>query len=286
MNDFANTMAAYVKDSSDTGMRVGVITRFTSGAATVRISGSDVLVQASRLDSYQPFLGDTVVVMRQGANWIILGASASMPDDNQVLNPSFELDGAVSPNLAVSNWTRYKDPSGTLTSSPSTTYGSRCTLAPDGRFSLSIQVDTSSQPPISNSYDIYSSDPVPVNEGEVWALNAYTVASVSNSTNGLVISTSLSIEGYPDSTTIYPTPGTYIGSSGSNDTPFGCPWVRKQVFSTDLNTGDVNGVRIPAGSGVKFIRALLYTQVIYQGMSPVTGTMLVYWDRVVLKRIG
>jgi hypothetical protein len=83
--------------------RIGVVASIVeSDNITVRISGSNVLVQASYLfPQYQPLAGDRVVVQRQGAAWWVLG-TLSGPINTAIPNPSFELNPV---GVAPSSWT-------------------------------------------------------------------------------------------------------------------------------------------------------------------------------------
>jgi hypothetical protein len=83
--------------------RIGVVAAVVEADnITVRISGSDVLVQAAYLfPQYKPLLGDRVVVQRQGAAWFVLG-TLSGPINTALLNPSFELNPV---GVAPSDWT-------------------------------------------------------------------------------------------------------------------------------------------------------------------------------------
>ena len=85
--------------------RVGVVTEIVeSDNITVKISGSDVLVQASYLwPQYEPLLGDRVYVAKQDAQWFVLGTMAG-PLNSILNNPSFELGnvGATPTDWTVS----------------------------------------------------------------------------------------------------------------------------------------------------------------------------------------
>jgi hypothetical protein len=71
--------------------RTGIVSDIVeSDNITVKISGSNVLVQASYLfPQYQPLLGDIVYVAKQDAQWMVLG-TMSGPVNSLLLNPSFE----------------------------------------------------------------------------------------------------------------------------------------------------------------------------------------------------
>lgn len=77
--------------TSPTVMRIGVVTEIVdSDNIVVKISGSNVLVRASFLfPAYRPLLGDRVSVLKQDAQWFVLG-TISGPINSAIANPSFE----------------------------------------------------------------------------------------------------------------------------------------------------------------------------------------------------
>lgn len=85
-------------------IRTGTVTQIVSADnITVRISGSPVLVTASYLfPTYLPLLGDRVYVIKQDAQWFVLG-TMSGPINSVLANPSFELgtDFAIPTNWTV-----------------------------------------------------------------------------------------------------------------------------------------------------------------------------------------
>jgi hypothetical protein len=106
----ANAIAQVTEGGgSDTEMRIGKVVSYDSGSITVSISGSGVLINAAyAFGQYQPALGDNVVLMRMGNQWIALCSQSGNPSDNEVLNYSFEdgLTGVVPDQwtLPASNW--------------------------------------------------------------------------------------------------------------------------------------------------------------------------------------
>lgn len=84
-------------------IRTGVVNEIIEADnITVKISGSPVLVTASYLfPQYQPLLGDRVYVIKQDAQWFVLG-TMSGPINTVIPNPSFE-DGVV--GALPTNWT-------------------------------------------------------------------------------------------------------------------------------------------------------------------------------------
>ena len=96
-------MAMQGVEESPLVCRIGVVTNIVEADnITVRISGSNVLVQASYLfPAYQPLLGDRVYVTRQDSQWFVLG-TMSGPINSAILNPSFE-EGVI--DATPTNWT-------------------------------------------------------------------------------------------------------------------------------------------------------------------------------------
>lgn len=66
-------LATTVKEKTppDSAMRTGVIQAISGATVTVNVAGTGI--EASTLDSYVPAVGDTVVLMRTEATWMILG---------------------------------------------------------------------------------------------------------------------------------------------------------------------------------------------------------------------
>lgn len=66
-------LATTVKETSppDTTMRTGVVSGVSGSTVTVNVAGAQVA--ASVLDTSSPSTGDTVVLMRTGATWMVLG---------------------------------------------------------------------------------------------------------------------------------------------------------------------------------------------------------------------
>lgn len=85
--------AVVAQQESPTVMRIGVVTQIIEGSQiTVRISGSDVLIDCSYLFAqYFPLLGDRVVVFKQDSQWFCIGQmSGTIESNNPLPNSSFE----------------------------------------------------------------------------------------------------------------------------------------------------------------------------------------------------
>lgn len=101
----AQSIPGAVENSKTSPMvaRIGVVSDYVeAGSITVRISGSDTLVQASYLfPAYSPLLGDIVYVTKQDSQWLVLG-TMSGPLNTVISNASFE-EGTVS--TTPDDWT-------------------------------------------------------------------------------------------------------------------------------------------------------------------------------------
>lgn len=75
--------------------RLGTVVRVGPSYLRVRVSGAANSTDAGWLSSYQPILGDVVVVIRQDAAWVVLGSLGSTIEaNNELANYSFEA-GAI-----------------------------------------------------------------------------------------------------------------------------------------------------------------------------------------------
>jgi hypothetical protein len=141
--------------------RIGVVTNIVEADnITVRISGSPVLVPASYLfPQYQPVLGDRVALIKQDAQWLVLGTLAG-PINTLVLNPSFEL-GTL--GATPTDWSLTVTSSGggvpTFTKVPIGNFGI------SGLFSADFGVDSTVA---GNSTADAFSNRVPASEGTLW----------------------------------------------------------------------------------------------------------------------
>lgn len=154
--------------------RIGVVAAVVEADnITVRISGSDVLVQAAYLfPQYLPLLGDRVVVQRQGAAWFVLG-TLSGPINTTLLNPSFELNAA---GVAPDNWTLQIISSGAGVPSFLTYAGAAVSGSRSADFGVDSVVAGTSE---ANAY----STPVPAMPESKWTAACYVQVSTEPSQN-------------------------------------------------------------------------------------------------------
>lgn len=243
-------------------MRIGTITSVAAGYATVTISGSATLVNASYLvGSYFPILGEQVAVVKDGSQWVIIGAISAPPKDNPVVNYSFEEDAAGTV-VAPTGWNFYLN---TGTAPTVTIYEPPLHVAVDGPRVLRVFHDQSFTAMITSS-------PIPVNPGEVWTADCFA-RGLENYPMTLVES-SIFLAWFANAADLYPTtvaPDTLLDAVNVVPT-----WIRLQT-----NTGTFGGASVP--DGTRFMRVGLFTR----GAAAAAGGLGTYWfDRVVARRIG
>lgn len=265
-----NAVAALTdQNSSDTEMRIGRVISYDSGSITVSISGAGVLVNAAyALGQYQPALGDNVVLMRMGNQWIALCAQSGNPTDNQVQNYSFE-DSVIGnlPNL----WTLYHDPASTEAADVTAAI-----VDPgwelDGPTAVRFGLDNT---PPGSCIDYLSSEPIRVSEGERWTASCW-VSGLSSSSGPCVRCTAtLMLSWHAGSADSYP---TVISTStiARTNVPYGLPWVYLRAGSS--STGEV----VPPGA--RYVRAVLFNNAAHN-TCVVDFPYSVYWDRVIVRQI-
>lgn len=272
-------IANYTKAAADTGLRVGVVTRFDSSAITVRISGADTLVDATYLSSYTPVLGDIVAVQHQGATWLVLGGFAGMPADNPVVNPSFE-DGTS--GGAVPNWTNYHNAgTSTIIATVETTdlTGASSIRPVDGAKAMRIFVSAAIGAGLDTSFEYTSSEPIPVVPGEKWSASGYMIGGHNtNTSDGLSAAGAILLTWYAASTDTYPTTSAADSLAGTPYTPLTPPWI---IVNTP---GEDGGIEVPAGAN--FMRVTLNTGfAVEKAALTSNGVFSVYWDRIVARHI-
>ncbi|MCW6003856.1 hypothetical protein K1W54_04565 [Micromonospora sp. CPCC 205371] len=256
-------------------MRIGRVTRYNAGYITVAISDSDVLVDAAYIfGAYQPVLGDIVAVVKQGNQWLALGAMSPNPDDNPIANYSFE-DGEAS--QPAPNWTIYHDPSSTNTTSIETSF---TFLSPpiDGQKTLRV---TLSPPPvgaISSSFDYVSSDPFPVTPGELWSAQAWVLANSLSGGPWVRGTGAIFFSFYNNAANTYPNTAAPDGGYGVVQLPTTPPWLLVRSES-----GAGTGVEVPAG--VTHARVTLETDLTQEDTTSNYG-ITAYWDRVIATKLS
>lgn len=155
-------------------MRIGTVAKIEEASnITVKISGTDVLVEASyAFPQYQPLLGDLVIVNRQDAQWFVLG-TMSGPNNSVALNPSFEEGpGSGDPD----DWNSIND---TVTAGVPTTDHAFSTFALDGTGYVVVQMIPTG---LGASVTRLVSQRVPADPGSQWtgAAFSWVVAAGSN----------------------------------------------------------------------------------------------------------
>lgn len=189
----AQANADTARDANLLGMRVGTVESYDTGTVAVAISGSTVLVNAAYLKGYQPIVGELVAVLRNGSQWLVLGAMTGNPSDNAVINGSFNQD--LTGTTVPSNWV-----SVTTSGAATTAVAAPPWAGMDIDGQQLLQVSASG----SNAVHVMSSAPIAVSAGQVWAARAYVAGQ---GTGGVVPTAGIFFSYYTNASDVYPTTG-------------------------------------------------------------------------------
>lgn len=254
---------------ADTEMRIGKVISYDGGSIVVSISGAGVLVNAAyAFGQYQPALGDNVVLMRMGNQWIALCSQSGNPSDNEVLNYSFE-EGTL--GALPDRWTLYHDPASSEAADVT-----EVVVEPgwelDGNRAVRFGIDNT---PPGSTIDYLSSSPIEVDEGQRWTASAW-VSGLSVSSGPCVrCQATLMLSWHANASDSYP---TVISTStiARTNVPYGLPWIYLRAGSS--STGEV----VPPGA--QYVRAVLFNNMAHNSCV-VDFPYSVYWDRVITRRI-
>lgn len=272
------SIAGQVQRAQDTaeaiGLRIGVVTGFSSGTITVSISGSPTLVDATYMfGSYFPALGDTVSLVRQGASWVVLGALSNLPFDVGGLNGANAVAGNGSfdgPNFTLgalpSGWQSYN-----VVGSPDG--GTPAVAAmPDGRQLHGANALHVHWTGGGNKENILLSPPIRVQGGQVWGISAWMQGNLALITD--VLSGGVGAAWFDSESAAYPG-GTVAADTLVSDSAFPSPYNQWQRFASVTN-----GAVVPAAA--RYMRVMLQGQVTLT--APYTGE--IFWDRVIATRVS
>lgn len=251
------TAIAAAGSSGGASLRTGRVLGIGAATVTVDIGGGQ-LVSMPYLDTYLPVLGDRIQAIQHGSVCVILGAVAGMPDDNILVNPSFERDA---PGTAPTSWTTYLEPTsiGTATALTqlATGWGGR-----GGIKWLEITHGGSGTATIT-----VSSEAIPVQPGQAWTASAAMSASASDAgANQAAIALFLAF--FPTSGTNYPAGLISASRIQLLAGPTGPQWVTMR---------DIGGTGTVVPGGATAMRVLLQTTLLSEA---------VYWDRVICRRLA
>jgi hypothetical protein len=173
-------------------------------------------------------------VMKQGNQWVVQGPLSANPDDNPVLNYSFE-DSAAGGSAA--NWTIYHDP---LSTDTTTIQAEVVNPSIDGPQALQISLGATVIGAISTSFDYISSAPFPVVPGQRWAAQAWIMGRSFSSGPWVRGTAAIFLSFYDDPADTYP---TIVGDGGFGQlyVPTTAPWL---LLATESDAG--TGVEVPA----------------------------------------
>lgn len=138
----------------------GTVTLVNANLLTVLVRGTSI--QAAYIGTAAPALGTLVAVLRQDSTWLVLGPLGGV-GPQQVLNPSFELDGVT---VSTPSFWFVANIAGTGSAAAQKT-GS----AVDGSFELGVIAGGATQ----DTY-VYSS-PIAVAPGQIWSVSGFASAT-------------------------------------------------------------------------------------------------------------
>lgn len=271
----APELATAIANATPAGavFRVGVVTSYQAGYITVAISDSDVLVDAAYIfGAYQPVLGDNVAVIKQGNQWLALGAISANPADNPVANHSFE-DGPL--DAMAPNWTLYHDPASTDVAAVDV---STPTPPIDGQQALRVGIGGTIVGSSSQSTDYVSSDPFPVAPGELWSAHAWLIGESLSAGPWVRGSAAVFFTYYDSPANTYPNTAAASSGFATDSIPTTAPWI---LIRSEAGSG--RGVEVPAG--VTHARVTLRTILTHESTTS-NYSFAAYWDRVIAKRLS
>jgi len=244
---------------SSTITRVGVVSDIVEADnITVKISGSNVLVTAAYLfPEYRPLLGDIVIVIKQDAQWFVIGTQSG-PNNSAVLNSSFESGAGTG---TPTSWTVVND--STAAGTPTTNHAIN-SFALDGNGLVNVALTTTGA---GASVTRLISTQVKASEGERWTAAAFSWAFVT-STSGLSIGAEVRIR--------------FIDGGGGT-------LLDTQMSSISANSNQPNWQYnrttfdpfVSAPANTEFVRLELLTRFTASSATPTSGN--VFWDRAILR---
>jgi hypothetical protein len=268
--DMASRFTAGIPDPAI--LRIGKVARLDATFITVAISDSEALVNAAYLiGSYWPILGDTVAVVKQGNQWLVLGALSPNPEDNPVKNYSFEESGTGS---MASDWTLYHDPGSSATTTVSVEFAPGGGI--DGRQALRVELPAAVAGTITGSTDYISSAPIAVVPGQRWSASAWIMGYSPAAGPAVYGDASVLLTWYATPADTYPSYLSLdnVGIASIPNTP---PWI-------PLRTLDfTGGVEVPAGATA--MRVTLNSTMVHENVATDYEFDL-FWDRVIAYQLG
>lgn len=264
-----NAIGQAVEQTPDTEMRIGRVVSYDAGGIVVSVSGAGVLTNAAyAFGQYQPALGDNVVLLRMGNQWIVLCTQSDNPTDNVVQNHSFELTPLAAP---PTSWTLYHDPASTeLADVSAVTLPVGWEL--DGPSAVRFRQDNT---PPGGTTDYLSSEPFEVVEGERWTASAWVVGDSLGGPPCVRCQATLMLSWHANATDSYPTVVSTATIAATN-VGFGLPWTYLRAGSS--STGEV----VPPTA--RYGRAVLFNNM-QHNTCVVDFAYSVYWDRVITRKI-
>jgi hypothetical protein len=257
VTDLATVVADAAKNTGAT-LRTGRLLAIGDSTLTVDIGGGQALSMPF-VDTYTPILGDRVQVLQQGMVCLAFGAAGGMPDDNQVFNPSFELD--IPGTSPPQGWSVYFDPAGTSDSTVKTDFATGWGAKHGVRW---LELNHGVTAGYAGIY--VSSTPIAVQPGQQWSAAAYAISAIETGASEPTLQIRLAF--------LSSTSGTYPASVVQEvplqiiNGPTGPQWISLREIAGD-------GATVPVSAAAMTV--VLFTQM--WGGS-------VYWDKVVCRRLS
>lgn len=248
-----------------TEMRVGKVVSYNTATISVLIGGA-VIPNCAFGRSYQPVLGDYVILMHQGSQWYVVDSLAGNPPTNAIINPTFENDA---PGTAPSGgWGKYNLYMFGFTSSTlfvGTVPGAQHI---NGDKSLTIEWVPGGVG-LGQVNDYIYSPPFAVVPGETWSVSAFVKLDGAIPQNFYEVNIGLSVAWFSDSTTVYPTTVAPDEPIAQDNMSLGPAWYRIGALGTNPE-----GITVPVGA--TYARMLLWSQAFFDGTE--TTQACLGWD--------
>lgn len=249
-----------------------MVTNVYGGNIVVNIANAPVLKNPGRLDTYQPALGDLVVLMRQDDNWTIIGAYINSVSDNLVVNGNFS-DGfnvGGQGGGGLTNWGQVIISQAASHTLVQDARDADLTLAGEAltsRYLMAQQLTTTA----SGTTQTYAiSDFVVVIPGQVYTASSFVRGTFDS---GMTVSVYMGINWY--------TIGGTLDSLDSSNRVF-LPISSWRKISVPGPFGA--GATVP--NTAAYARVMLRTDFRTDATDAVSRQALTMWNRAVLKRLG
>jgi hypothetical protein len=254
----------------NTEMRVGKVVSYNTAFISVLIGGS-VIPNCAYGRSYQPVLGDYVIIIHQGSQWFVVDSLANNPVNNGITNATFEADTVGG---APSGWGKVSSLIG-FTSSTLAVNTAPGSQHINGKNALNLTWIPGGVGLGEVDDDIYS-PPIPVVPGEHWAASAYALLDGAFPNHPYAVQVGILMSWYNSSTAVYPSTSAPDSGITFDNISLSPAWYR---IGSQLS--DPDGITVPAG--VSFMRVLLTTTSYLDASEPPLNCLS--WDLPIATKI-